>query len=59
MLISVDWQINGANRKVSHSFGYGMLDANAMVSLAKEWQTVPAQRKCIIETSHSNYQKPM
>jgi hypothetical protein len=36
-----------------------MLDANAMITLAKEWQTVPVQRKCIIETSHSNYQKPM
>ena len=58
-LSSSDWQLNGANRRVSHSFGYGMMDANAMIDLAKKWVSVPSQRKCIIETSHSPYQKPM
>uniref|UniRef100_A0A914ELW8 P/Homo B domain-containing protein n=1 Tax=Acrobeloides nanus TaxID=290746 RepID=A0A914ELW8_9BILA len=41
-----DWKINGIGRNVSHSFGYGLLDAGAMVKLAKVWQTVPEQRKC-------------
>ncbi len=58
-LSSADWQMNGANRKVSHSFGYGMMDASAMIDLAKEWVSVPPQRKCVIETTHGHYQKPM
>lgn len=35
-------------RKVSHSFGYGLMDAAAMVRLARNWQTVPEQQKCEI-----------
>jgi len=31
---------------VSHKFGYGLMDAAAMVSLAEQWTTVPAQRIC-------------
>lgn len=34
---------------VSHSYGYGLLDAGAMVALAQNWTTVAPQRKCIIE----------
>jgi len=41
-----DWHVNGVGRKVSHSFGYGLMDALAMVNLAKEWVTVPAQKIC-------------
>ena len=33
---------------VSHHYGFGLLDAGAMVELAKEWQTVPRQRHCIV-----------
>ena len=33
---------------VSHHFGFGLLDAGAMVELAMEWQTVPRQRLCTI-----------
>jgi furin len=46
----MDWIVNGANRTVSHSFGFGLMDALAMVDLAKKWQTIPSQRKCIVET---------
>jgi len=31
---------------VSHSFGYGLMDAAAMVQLARNWTTVPPQRIC-------------
>ena len=31
---------------VSHSFGYGLMDAGAMVQLAKNWTTVPPQHIC-------------
>ena len=59
-LSTADWQENGVNRLVSHSFGYGMMDASAMVDLAKKWTNVPAQRKCVIESSENgHHQKPM
>ncbi|NXR76154.1 FURIN protein, partial [Pycnonotus jocosus] len=44
-----DWVTNGVGRKVSHSYGYGLLDAGAMVNLAKNWTTVGPQRKCVID----------
>lgn len=34
---------------VSHSYGYGLLDAGAMVALAQNWTTVAPQRKCTID----------
>lgn len=40
------WIINGVKRKVSHKFGYGLMDAAAMVNLAEKWTTVPAQHIC-------------
>ncbi|KAG8186688.1 hypothetical protein JTE90_014762 [Oedothorax gibbosus] len=43
-----DWRTNGVGRNVSHSFGYGMMDAGAMVKLAKKWATVPEQKICEI-----------
>lgn len=33
---------------VSHSFGYGLMDATAMVKLARKWVTVPEQQRCEI-----------
>uniref|UniRef100_A0A0K0F694 Proprotein convertase subtilisin/kexin type 4 (inferred by orthology to a human protein) n=1 Tax=Strongyloides venezuelensis TaxID=75913 RepID=A0A0K0F694_STRVS len=47
-LLSDDWVTNGAKRNVSHSFGYGLLDAGAMVKKATKWKTVPRQRRCKI-----------
>ncbi|CAH0718280.1 unnamed protein product, partial [Brenthis ino] len=44
--IGGEWRINGVGRNVSHSFGYGLLDAAGMVRLAKTWRTVPPQRRC-------------
>lgn len=43
-----DWQQNGVGRNVSHSFGYGLMDADAMVALAKRWTTVPQQKTCMV-----------
>ncbi|VVC39284.1 Hypothetical protein CINCED_3A022706 [Cinara cedri] len=45
-LLASDWIINGVGRKVSHSFGYGLMDATAMVRLARRWKTVPIQHIC-------------
>uniref|UniRef100_A0AAR2IX76 P/Homo B domain-containing protein n=1 Tax=Pygocentrus nattereri TaxID=42514 RepID=A0AAR2IX76_PYGNA len=46
-LITNDWKTNGVGRKVSHSYGYGLLDAAAIVSLAKNWTNVGPQQKSI------------
>lgn len=40
------WIINGVKRKVSHKFGYGLMDAGGMVDLAERWTTVPPQHIC-------------
>ncbi|CAH0389779.1 unnamed protein product [Bemisia tabaci] len=45
-LKTADWAVNGVGRNVSHSFGYGLMDAGAMVELARKWQTVPEQHRC-------------
>jgi hypothetical protein len=34
---------------VSHHFGFGLLDAGAMVNRALNWTNVPTQHKCIIQ----------
>ena len=45
-LESDDFVINAVGRKVSHKFGYGLLDAAALVDLARRWKTVPTQHVC-------------
>ncbi|GFS78582.1 furin-like protease 2 [Nephila pilipes] len=40
------WIVNGVGRKVSTKFGYGLMDATAMVKLAKKWKTLPDQHIC-------------
>ncbi|KPU75290.1 uncharacterized protein Dana_GF19273, isoform B [Drosophila ananassae] len=40
------WMLNGVKRKYSHKFGYGLMDAGAMVSLAEQWTSVPPQHIC-------------
>lgn len=49
-------QIYNKNGKfvVSHSFGYGLMDAAAMVRLARRWTSVTPQHFCRIRapTSH-------
>ena len=39
---------------VSHSFGYGLMDAAAMVRLARVWNTVTPQQFCEIRAPDSN-----
>ncbi|XP_028982510.1 furin-like protease 1 [Diachasma alloeum] len=53
-----DWVTNGVGRNVSHSFGYGLMDATAMVRLAKKWRTVPEQHHCEVSAPHMNRQIP-
>ncbi|MEE6474483.1 hypothetical protein FKM82_010398 [Ascaphus truei] len=41
------WRRNGVGLEFNHLFGYGVLDAGAMVKMAKEWKTVPERFHCI------------
>ncbi|PRD33332.1 UNVERIFIED_CONTAM: Fur1 [Trichonephila clavipes] len=53
-LFARDWATNGVGRNVSHSFGYGMMDAYAMVKLARIWTSVPQQKICEIKGLNIN-----
>uniref|UniRef100_A0A8B9E2E8 Proprotein convertase subtilisin/kexin type 4 n=1 Tax=Anser cygnoides TaxID=8845 RepID=A0A8B9E2E8_ANSCY len=43
-----DWAVNGVGRKVSHHYGYGLLDAGLLVELAKAWTGTRPQRRCSV-----------
>jgi hypothetical protein len=40
------WRTNGAGFHFNHKFGFGRLDADAMVETAKKWRGVGAQKQC-------------
>lgn len=43
-----NWTMNGGGLRVSHEFGYGAIDAEAMVTRARYWITVPERVSCFI-----------
>ncbi|XP_064619371.1 proprotein convertase subtilisin/kexin type 6-like isoform X2 [Lineus longissimus] len=49
MAADPNWVTNGLGRKVSLKYGYGLMDADAMVRMAEVWTPVPEQHMC--ETS--------
>ncbi|XP_076095743.1 furin-1-like [Mytilus galloprovincialis] len=52
-----NWTMNGANKEFSQILGFGLMDADAMVSYGKIWVTVPTQQTCNTSTrSPSLYQ---
>eukprot|EP00092_Neocalanus_flemingeri_P004458 GFUD01004797.1.p1 GENE.GFUD01004797.1~~GFUD01004797.1.p1 ORF type:complete len:1325 (+),score=279.92 GFUD01004797.1:106-4080(+) len=55
-LKALDWNVNGVNRRVSHSYGYGLMDAESMVKLARRWNSVPSQQSC--EVTSPDYYTP-
>lgn len=40
-------------RAVSHLYGFGLMDAEAMVKEAETWKQVPPQHKCEENTVHN------
>ncbi|XP_031780464.1 neuroendocrine convertase 2 [Nasonia vitripennis] len=44
------WTMNGVGLEFNHLFGYGVLDAGAMVALASKWKTVPPRYHCMAGT---------
>lgn len=53
------WTMNGVGLEFNHLFGFGVLDAGAMVSLAKTWRTVPARYHCEAGGIYQSYPIPM
>lgn len=51
-LQDASWSKNGIGRRISHSFGYGLMDASAMVKVARTWETVPEQQRCEVNAPH-------
>ncbi|KAM6183383.1 proprotein convertase subtilisin/kexin type 5 isoform 2-T2 [Erethizon dorsatum] len=45
-----DWKTNAAGFKVSHLYGFGLMDAEAMVMEAEKWTPVPQQHMCVEST---------
>ncbi|XP_054836268.1 proprotein convertase subtilisin/kexin type 4 [Eublepharis macularius] len=43
-----DWAVNGVGRKVSHYYGYGLLDAGELVDLARKWTPTRPQQNCSV-----------
>jgi len=48
-LRATDWNVNAVGRNYSHSFGYGIMDTSAMVTMARTWVNVPEQKSISIK----------
>lgn len=46
-LSAPDWKTNAAGYNVSHLYGFGLMDAEAMVKEAEHWKQVPLQHICV------------
>jgi len=53
------WNMNGVGLEFNHLFGFGVLDAGAMVALAKQWKTVPPRFHCEAGTALGPARIPM
>ena len=53
-LIGGSRTINGGGLVVSHEFGFGAMDAEAIVSRARHWITVPFQQSSLISPVPNN-----
>lgn len=40
------WTMNGVGLEFNHLFGFGVLDAGSIVTLAKQWKSVPPRYHC-------------
>ncbi len=49
-----DWKINGAGLHVNHNYGFGVVDAEAAVLLAKNWDYLGAEKKFSIQADNVN-----
>ena len=42
-LVEGEWAVNGAGLLVSHKYGFGAIDAEAIVTRGRHWINVPPQ----------------
>ena len=49
------WEINGAGHDVSHKFGFGAVDASALVAMSSNWTTVEDEVNVSIGPMNSNF----
>ena len=52
------WIKNGGGRMFNHKFGYGLMDAGAIVEMAEKWRNVPLQHICQSATMIADMQIP-
>ena len=52
------WLKNGGGRMYNHKFGYGLMDAGAIVDMAEKWRNVPLQHICQSATMIADMQIP-
>ena len=50
-LQSPTWITNGAGLQFSHKFGFGVLDAAAIVNRALNWVAVPERLNCSVQAT--------
>jgi len=48
-LLGDDFQYNGAGKRFSHSYGFGMVNAEKLVNLAEVWPQIGEQHRCVKE----------
>lgn len=41
-----EWFVNGAGHRVSHKYGFGLMDAEKMIDLASSWKAITTQIQC-------------
>ncbi len=46
-----NWHTNGAGLSISHRYGFGIIDAAALVHRALNWARVPALKNCTIDVT--------
>ena len=44
--VDKNWQVNGAGLKVSHWYGFGVIDGEALINRARYWTKVPQRQNC-------------
>jgi NAD(P)-dependent dehydrogenase (short-subunit alcohol dehydrogenase family)/subtilisin family serine protease len=55
---SAGWATNGAGLRVSHDYGFGMVNASAAVALARAWTLLPPARSAPAEL-HADHFPPL
>ncbi|XP_050403220.2 furin-like protease kpc-1 isoform X2 [Patella vulgata] len=53
-MVDGQWMTNALGRKVSLRYGYGLMDASAMVDLAEVWTNIPEQHICEVNSNVNN-----